>query len=96
VSRRTAILDDNKKRRDGVLPVRKLDEGYVAFKIPESDFKILCGWFPEMKATDPVVRLAAWKNFEASEMAERYRVTRHSPQHANRIARHGPKGIIIK
>lgn len=96
MTRRAAILDDNKQRRDGVLSVRRLDDGYVAFKIPEADFKILTQWFPELVAPDPVVRLAAWKNFEASELSERYRVTRHSPQQANRIARHGPRGIIVK
>ena len=96
MNQRTAILDDNKKRRDGSLPVTRLEEGYVAFKIPERDYKVLTRLFPELVSPDEVVRLAAWKNFEASELAERYRVTKHSPRQASHIARHGNRGIIVK
>ena len=96
MSRRHDILDDNKKRRDGSLPVRRLDEGYVALKIPVEDHKILCMLFPELNDKDPVVRLAAWKNLEASEIGDKYRVTRHSPAQVKRMTRHGNKGIIVK
>ena len=96
MDKRTAILDDNVKRRNGSSPVRTLDEGYVALKIPEADFYILTKLFPELKSKDNVVRLAAWKNLEASELGDKYRVTRHSPNQVKRITRHGNKGIIVK
>lgn len=93
---RKAILDDNVKRRNGSEPVRRLDEGYVALRIPEPDYKVLRLLFPELNAKDPVVRLAAWKNLEASEIGDKYRVTRHSPNQVKRITRHGNSGIIVK
>lgn len=96
MSKRKAILEDNRLRRNGSLPVTRLDEGYVALKIPETDYKVLCMVFPELKDTDPTVRLAAWKNLEASELGDKYRVTQRSPNQVKRATRHGNSGIIVK
>lgn len=96
MNKRQTILDENVKHRNGTLPVRRLDEGYVALKIPEDDYYILTRLFPELKAKDPVVRLAAWKNLEASELGDKYRVTKHSPNQVKRIAKYGNQGIIVK
>lgn len=93
---RNQILDDNAQRRSGALPVTRLDDGYVALKIPEDDFQVLVMMFPELKAKDPVVRLAAWKNLEASELGDKYRVTKRSPNQVRRATALGNKGIIVK
>ncbi len=98
------VLEDNHQRRQGSAPVRKLDDGYVAMKIPERDdpvtgvigYYTLVRLFPELKHPDPVIRLAAWKTLEASELGGMYRVTERSPQQVQRATRHGNKGIIIK
>ena len=96
MSLRNKILDENVKHRNGSLPVTRLQEGYVSLKIPERDYYVLTRLFPELKSKDPVVRLAAWKNLEASELGDKYRVTKHSPAQVKRIAKHGNQGIIIK
>lgn len=98
------VLKDNQKRRDGVGPVRKLDDGYVSMRIPEYDdpktgvigYYTLVRLFPELKAEDPVVRLAAWKNLESSELGNVYRVTERSPNQVKRAVKRGNQGIIIK
>ncbi len=98
------VLEDNQKRRQGSAPVRRLDDGYVAMKIPERDdpktgvigYYTLVRLFPELKDPDPVIRLAAWKNLEASELGDMYRVTKRSPAQVKRATRHGNKGIIVK
>lgn len=98
------VLKDNQARRDGQAPVRKLDDGYVSLRIPERDdpktgvigYYTLIRLFPELKSTDPVVRLAAWKNLEDSELGDMYRVTKRSPKQVRRATRHGNKGIIVK
>lgn len=93
---RNQVLEDNKQRRQGSAPVRRLDDGYVALKIPEHDYKLLCVLFPELRSKDPVVRLAAWKNLEASEMGDKYRVTKRSPRQVKAATRQGNRGIIVK
>lgn len=98
------VLKDNQARRAGLAPVRSLEDGYVAMRIPQDDdpksgvigYHTLCKLFPELKAEDPTVRLAAWKNLEASELGDAYRVTEHSPLQVQRIVRRGNRGIIIK
>jgi len=96
MSLRSKILDENVQHRNGSRPVTRLEEGYVALKIPERDYYILTRLFPELKSKDEVVRLAAWKNLEASELGDKYRVTKHSPAQVKRIARQGNQGIIVK
>ncbi len=98
------VLKDNQARREGVAPVRNLDDGYVSMRIPQWDdpktgvpgYHTLCNLFPELKAEDPVVRLAAWKNLEASELGDLYRVTKRSPKQVKKATRYGNQGIIIK
>jgi len=98
------VLADNQARREGRGPVRQLDDGYVALRIPERDdpkrgiigYKTLCNLFPELKHPDPTIRLAAWKNLEDSELGDVYRVTKRSPRQVRRAAKHGNKGIIVK
>lgn len=98
------VLKDNQARRNGQAPVRKLDEGYVAMRIPTTDdpakgiigYKTLMRLFPELQSKDPQVRLAAWKTLEASELGDMYRVTERSPLQVKRAVRHGNQGIIVK
>lgn len=98
------VLLDNKARRDGIAPVRKLDDGYVSMRIPERDdprrgiigYKTLTRLFPELVSKDPTIRLAAWKNLEASELGDMYRVTERSPNQVRRATRQGNQGIIVK
>ena len=98
------ILKDNQARRSGSAPVRKLDMGYVSMRIPQHDdpktqtigYKTLTRLFPDLVAEDPVVRLAAWKNLEDSELGAKYRVTERSPSQVRRAVKRGNKGIIVK
>ena len=84
--------------------MRTLDDGYVSMRIPEKDdpttgvigYYTLTRLFPELKAEDPTVRLAAWKNLEASELGDVYRVTQRSPNQVKRMVQRGNQGIIIK
>lgn len=97
------VLKDNQKRRNGG-PVRKLDDGYVSLRIPEHDdpksgiigYYTLVNLFPELRSEDPTVRLKAWKDLEASELGDAYRVTERSPNRVKRAVRHGNQGIIVK
>ena len=75
MSRRNRILEHNQQVRNGSAPVRKLDEGYVALKIPVEDWQVLRKVYPELEAKDHTTRLKAWKKLEASELGEKYRVT---------------------
>lgn len=99
----TKVLKDNQARRNGA-PVRRLDDGYVSMKIPKEDdpakgiigYRTLTRLFPELVSTDPVERLAAWKNLEASELGDMYRVTQRSPHRVKVVSRRGNQGIIVK
>lgn len=75
MSRRNRILDHNYQARQGNAPVRKLEEGYVALKIPVEDWQVLRKVYPELEAKDHTTRLKAWKKLEASALGEKYRVT---------------------
>lgn len=100
------VLKDNQARREGVAPVRSLDDGYVSMRIPEKTtvvdgvvvpgYNALCQMFPELRSDDHAVRLAAWKNLEAGELGDLYRVTKRSPKQVQRATRHGNSGIIVK
>lgn len=74
----------------------RLEDGYVALRIPTKEYYKLVRLFPDLKDPDPVVRLAAWKNLEASELGDRYRVQKRSPRQVQRATRAGNKGIIIR
>ena len=88
---RHAILKDNRLRREGRAPVRRLDEGEVTFKIPPEDMKVLARLFPELVSKEHAIRLAAWHKFRNTPMAEKYLVTR-----TPRLVVNSPKGIIVK
>ena len=72
---RAKILEHNKQLQLGNAPVRRLEEGYVALKIPMEDWTVLRKLFPELESKDKDIRLKAWKTFEGSELGEMYRVT---------------------
>lgn len=92
MSERKRILEHNQALREGRLPgPRRLDDGEVVFKIPESDFKVLTRIYPELVSKDHAVRLAAWKKLRASPVGEKYLVTRTPDQ-----VKRSPSGIIIK
>jgi hypothetical protein len=98
------VLADNQQRRNGSAPVRKLEEGYVSMRIPENDdpktgvigYRTLVRLFPQLVSKDPQERLQAWKDLEAGELGDMYRVTERSPLQVQRAVRHGNKGIIIR
>lgn len=90
---RSQVLKDNQQRRLGNAPVRRLDEGYVALRIPTEDWKVLRILFPDLQSKDHAIRLAAWKKLEASEIGDKYRVTRRSPNQVRRANNHR---IIVK
>ena len=93
MSRRTRILEANQAVRNGSLPVRKLEEGYVALRIPTEDWKVLRRLYPELESKDHTIRLKAWKKLEASPIGDKYRVTQRSPSQVKRAADHR---IIVK
>ena len=93
MSRRNRILEANAAVRSGSLPVRKLEEGYVALRIPTEDWKVLRRIYPDLESKDHKVRLAAWKKLEASELGDKYRVTKRSPR---QVLRSPNNRIIVK
>jgi len=88
---RKHILDDNASRRSGALPVQRLPDGEVAFKIPKQDYKMLTRMFPDLISTDNTTRLAAWHKLRRSPIGAKYLVVRTPAQ-----VRRSQKGIIIK
>lgn len=94
---RNQVLKANQQIRQGSTPLpTRLDDGYVALRIPKRDWPVLRKWNPELESLDHEIRLKAWKRLEASPLGDIYRVQKHSPRQVQRIARHGNKGIIIK
>lgn len=94
--KRNQVLTANANCRKGSNPVRRLDDGYVSLRIPTADFQVLRFLYPELNHPDPDIRLAAWKQLEASEVGDKYRVTQRSPKQVQRAARYGNQGIIVK
>lgn len=100
------VLKDNQLRREGRGPVRDLDIGYTALRIPEKTcvvdgsvvpgFRDLVNLFPELASDDHEIRKAAWKNLEAGELGDLYRVTQRSPRQVQRSTKYGSLGIIVK
>ncbi len=91
---RAQILEANNRIRRGNTPLpTKLDEGYVALRIPTDDYKVLRVLFPDLESEDPQIRLKAWKALEASEVGDKYRVQERSPLQVKRSNNHG---IIVK
>lgn len=94
MSRRNRILEANAAIRNGSLPrPARLEEGYVALRIPTEDWKVLRRIYPELESKDHTTRLKAWKKLEASELGDKYRVTQRSPSQVKRAADHR---IIVK
>ena len=87
---RKLILDNNARLRQGE-GVRRLEDGEVTFRIPTGDMKVLARLQPELVSTDNSVKLAAWKKFRSSPMAEKYLVVRTPRQ-----VRNSQRGIISK
>ena len=90
MNRRKLILDNNAALRQGE-GARRLEDGEVTFRIPEDDMKVLQRIYPELVSTDHSIRLAAWKKFRGSPVAEKYLVVRTPRQ-----VRNSQRGIIIK
>lgn len=76
MSERKRILLHNHAARQGLAPVRRLDEGEVVFKIPKEDWPRLRIQYPELESKDHAIRLAAWKRFRETPEGEKYLVTR--------------------
>ena len=94
---RKQVLEANQQIRQGSTPLpTRLDDGYVALRIPKRDWPVLRKWDPELESLDPEIRLKAWKRLEAGPLGELYRVQKRSPKQVQRATRHGNKGIIIK
>lgn len=87
---RKLILDNNAKLRQGE-GVRRLEDGEVTFRIPTEDMKVLQVLYPELISKDHSIRLAAWKKFRSSPVAEKYLVVRTPRQ-----VRNSQRGIIVK
>ena len=90
MNERKLILDNNAALRQGE-GARRLEDGEVTFRIPTADMKVLARIYPELVATDNAVKLAAWKKFRSSPVAEKYLVVRTPRQVKN-----SQRGIIVK
>jgi len=90
MNERKLILDNNAKLRQGE-GVRRLEDGEVTFRIPTKDMKVLQVIYPELISKDHSIRLAAWKKFRSTPVAEQYLVVRTPRQ-----VRNSQRGIIIK
>jgi len=76
-SLRNSVLDANRGIREGrTNGPRRLDEGEVTFRIPDTDYPVLLILFPDLASKDHAVRLAAWKQLRHSPVGEKYLVTR--------------------
>lgn len=71
---RAAVLEFNKRLRNGDGSAGKHDFGHVVLQIPELDFYILRERFPDLAAPDGETRLRAWKKFLRDPLSEIYRV----------------------
>ena len=76
---RRAILESNKRIRDGVEPPpRNFGSnggfGRAQFRIPEFDWPFICAMFPDLQATDKTVATKAWQRFARSPLSEKYKV----------------------
>lgn len=92
MSERNEVFDANRRAREGVDPVRRLDCGETTFRIPEADFFALRKLFPALASSDGKERFEAWKRFRESPFAERYLVVR-TPQQVRRDQR---RGVIVR
>lgn len=93
---RNTILKANQAIRSGNTPLpRKMDWGYVGFRIPENDFKVLQVLFPGLASRDADELEQAWHDFNEHELSNLYRVTERSPNQVRRRVRHGNSGILV-
>ena len=90
MNERKLILDNNAKLRQGE-GTRRLEDGEVTFRIPTKDMKVLQRIYPELVSKEHDIRLAAWKKFRSSPVAEKYLVVRTPAQ-----VKRSQRGIIIK
>ena len=90
MNERKLILDNNAALRQGE-GARRLEDGEVTFRIPTEDMKVLQRIYPELVSTEHDIRLAAWKKFRSSPVAEKYLVVRTPAQ-----VRRSMRGIIVK
>lgn len=77
--KRAAILESNKRIREGVDPGARnfgSDGGFgrVQFRIPEFDYPFILAMFPELNSKDATTQTKAWQKFAKSPMSEPYRV----------------------
>ncbi len=77
-------------RRGNARKPTRLPDGEVAFRIPESDWQVLMTTHPDLKHPDADMRMAAWRKFRHSAVAEKYLVVRTPAQ----VKRGGNKRII--
>ena len=76
---RRAILESNKRIREGVDPgPRDFGSnggfGRVQFRIPEFDWPFLLAMFPDLNHTNKDVATKAWQKFSKSPLSEKYKV----------------------
>ena len=65
----------------------RLPDGEVQFRIPEADWPVLMKLFPDLKHHDATTRMAAWREFQHSPVAEPYLVVR-TPNQVKRSNNH--------
>lgn len=97
MSQREDVLKANHLIREGRTPLpTRMDWGYVGFRIPENDMKVLVKLFPGLGAVDAAEREAAWRLFNEHELANLYRVQHRSPNQVRRAVRLGNAGLMTK
>lgn len=90
---RNAVLESNKKLRDGIESSRTLDDGFVEFRFPSwFEIKSLMIKYPGLASTDADERRKAWNEFRWSADSEPYRVVRSPLQ----VRRDQKRGVIIR
>lgn len=90
---RRAILESNKRMREGVDPgPRNFGEsdgfGRVMLRIPEFDYPFIRAMFPDIASPDATTKTKAWQKFAKSPLSEPYRV-----EEKRRVAKPVPKVI---
>lgn len=94
MSVRDRILEANRAIREGRTSIQqptKLEDGFVSFRIPTKDYKVLARIYPDLDSKDHAVRLKAWHDLRRSPVGEKYLVTRTPRQ-----VKQADKRIIIK
>lgn len=92
MSARNQVLEANRRARDGIDPVRRLDCGETTFRIPEEDWPVLRKLYPALASKNGGERFEAWKQFRDSPLGVLYSVAR-TPQQVRRDQR---RGVIVR